>query len=40
MQIQTMIYPILSSFNPTFRYASCGAEISRPFGTTEPLTGL
>ncbi|OAV69315.1 hypothetical protein Barb6XT_00544 [Bacteroidales bacterium Barb6XT] len=38
-----MIYTILLSFqdffndvvfNPTFRFATCGAEISRPFGTS------
>ncbi|OAV64618.1 hypothetical protein Barb6_03166 [Bacteroidales bacterium Barb6] len=22
-------------FNPTFRFASCGAEISRPFGASQ-----
>ncbi|OAV70179.1 hypothetical protein Barb6XT_00019 [Bacteroidales bacterium Barb6XT] len=28
------IFPNGIVFNPTFRFAACGAEISRPFGTS------
>ncbi|OAV73031.1 hypothetical protein Barb7_03012 [Bacteroidales bacterium Barb7] len=40
--IENVVYKLWSSFqdfsngitlNPTFRFAACGAEISRPFGT-------